>query len=68
MVKIYRTAVREGEDYSAAITRAASTASERGYTGYEIVCEKCGRRVDDHESPEDCNIWLAQLGKHSFEP
>ena len=65
---IFRTAVREGEDMNQAIARASHEANQRGYSGYEIVCEKCGQPVRNHERPEDCETWTRELGVQRFEP
>lgn len=61
-----RTIVRSGETLNDAIVRAAFEANKRK-DGYEIVCEKCGQPIDDHEFPEDCNTFIKHFGVLPFE-
>jgi methionine aminopeptidase len=57
MAAIYRTAVRPGETLHYAIVRAMTEVARWGYSGYEIVCERCGHTLDEHETMHDCEIW-----------
>ena len=49
--RIFRTRMQEGEDLFSAILRAATTANEGEFYGYEVLCP-CGRSINEHE-PQD---------------
>jgi hypothetical protein len=59
---MYRTTVQAGETLFDIICRAGYEANQRGELSFSIDCDKCGQPVANHETPEDCDIWLKEFG------